>query len=128
MQQEKQIKKRHVFVTIWLIFILIINAIVFIMNIFPSDLFIKSLHSPSKIILFLYSLLAFLNIIFVIMLLKWKKWAFWGFIATTLIGFFINLSLGHKIFSLIIGLLGIPILYKVLQIKKNNISTWNNLK
>jgi hypothetical protein len=56
------------------------------------------------------------NVIFAVALLRWRKWGFYGFLVTTLIALANNLMIGLGIGISIIGLLGIVILYAVLQI------------
>ena len=128
MKGNNHLKERHRFVSSWLIFIIVANSVTILMNIFAKDFIAKSLHHPSELIMILYTLVAIINIICVTMILKWKKWAFLGFIITGLIGASLNLYVGSSVFTSFIGLLGIPILYGILQIKKDNISAWDNLE
>ena len=76
----------------------------------------------------LLAVLAALNVVFAVLLLTWKKIGFWGFILTSLAAVAINLSLGLGIAQSLIGLLGIVILWAVLQIKQNDVSAWKNLE
>jgi hypothetical protein len=69
-----------------------------------------------------------MNVVFSVMLFLWKKWGFWGFIITSIGAFAINLSIGLGVGQSIAGLVGIAVLYGVLQIKKDNISAWANLE
>jgi len=74
------------------------------------------------------AMLAIVNLVASIMLFQWKKWAFWAFAGTSLIALVINLSLGLGIGSSLLGLLGIIILYAILQIKKGGVTAWENLE
>ena len=125
---KNDLKERHGCVSAWLILIITVNSITILMNIFAPNLIAKSLHNPSQLIMILYSIVAVINILCAAMILKWKKWAFFGFIITGLIGAGLNLYVGSGIFVSFIGLVGIPILYGILQIKKDNITAWNNLE
>ena len=69
---------------------------------------------------------AILNLVFAIALLRWKKWGFWGFVATAMVLFFVNLSLGFALGPALVGLLGVAILYGVLHIGKER-QGWSQL-
>lgn len=69
-----------------------------------------------------------LNLVLAIMLFQWKKWAFWAFAGTSLIALAINLSLGLGVGTSLFGLVGIAILYGILQIKKDGVTAWENLE
>jgi len=76
----------------------------------------------------LLGILSVVNAIFAVMLLQWKKIAFWGFIGTSIIVLIINLSIGLGIGQSLFGLVGIAVLYGILQIKKDNVTAWKNLE
>lgn len=81
----------------------------------------------SSMTLILLALLSIGNVICSVLLFQWHKIGFWGFLATSLIALGVNLSIDVGIIQSLLGLLGIIILYAVLQIQKNNIPAWNNL-
>jgi hypothetical protein len=56
------------------------------------------------------------NVVFAVALFQWKKWGFYGFAATTVLALFINLKIGLQAGRVLFGLIGIVILYAVLQI------------
>ena len=122
-------KQRHGCVTAWLILMIIANAFAAVSYLFMGNAISESLpvSIPSSVILLL-GLVSIVNLIFAIMLFKWKKWAFWGFAATSIVALIINLSLGMGIGRSLLGLLGIVILYAVLQIQKNGVKDWDNLE
>jgi hypothetical protein len=62
---------------------------------------------------------AIFNVVCVIALLKWKKWGFWGCVASSIIALCLNLYMGLGPLSFL-GLIGIAVLYGVLQIGKEN--------
>lgn len=68
-----------------------------------------------------------LNFACAIALFKWKRWGFWGFVVTAAIAFGINLSIGLGIGSALGGLVGVAILYGVLQLGKEK-SGWSQLE
>jgi hypothetical protein len=61
-------------------------------------------------------ILGIFNIACAIALWNWKKWGFYGFIASSVASFIINVASGQNIISSLVGLLGIAILYGILNI------------
>jgi len=124
-------KQRHGCVTAWLIFIIIassIAALAYVAIIVNGDLMeAQGVSFPNELLLPLI-LIALLNVIFAIMLMRWKKWAFWGFAVTALITLVINIAIGISISNSVLGLLGVVLLYGILQIKQDGISTWEHLE
>jgi len=62
------------------------------------------------------SLGAVLNFICAIALFKWKKWGFFGFVASALLALGVNMAIGLGIGQSLFGLVGVAVLYGVLQI------------
>lgn len=109
-------KKRHGCLTAWLILLMIANpvsALIYILG-GNSYSYLPGWYVPLVIILSL------LNLTSAIALFKWKKWGFWTISAVTVIMFFINLSIGLGFASSVSGLVGIAILYGVLNIGNEN--------
>lgn len=73
------------------------------------------------------TLLGFVNIICAVALFKWRKWGFWGFCLSSFITVFVHIRAGLPISQAVSGLVGIGILYGVLQIGKHN-KGWPQLK
>jgi len=121
-------KQRHGCVTAWLIFMIIVNSLIAITYLFASNFILNTLPNVSKTIIVLLGTFSVVNVIFSVMLLQWKKIAFWGFIGTSIVALVINLSIGMGIGQSLFGLVGIGVLYGILQIKKNNVTTWKNLE
>jgi len=120
-------KQRHGCVTAWLIFVIIANSFSVTFSLFGSEMIAKALPGVALTPLIISSgIIGIVNIIFSVLLFQWKKIAFWGFIITSIGASIINFSLGFGIQSLF-GLVGIAILYAVLQIKKDDVSAWENL-
>ena len=67
-----------------------------------------------------------MNLVFAIALLRWKEWGFWGFVATSVVIFFVNLSFGFSLGRALLGLLGVANLYGVLHIGKER-QGWSQL-
>ncbi len=124
-----EIKDRHGCVTTWLVLMIIVNSMTAILYFFANDLITQNLQGDvSNTMIILLGLLGVGNVIFAAMLLKWRKIGFWGFLITSIGTLFINIIIGLGIGQSLFGLIGIGVLYGVLQIKKNNISAWENLE
>jgi hypothetical protein len=122
-------KQRHGFVTTWLILLIIINSIVALVYLFLGDTIAQNLQGEiSNPILLFLALLCTANVIFAVLLLKWKKIGFFGYIISGAVALIVNLNIGIGIAQSIRGLIGIAVLYGILQIKKDNISAWENLE
>ena len=122
-------KQRHGCVTAWLIFMIVINSLTAIVYLFAGDMISKNLPDGiSTTMLILLAIVCICNVVFSIFLFQWKKWAFWGFAVTSVVTFIINLSIGTGIGQSVLGLIGIAVLYGVLNIKKDNIAAWDNLE
>jgi len=121
-------KQRHGCVTAWLILIIIGSSLSALIYLFAEDMVAQSFpNGISSSMLILLALLGVGNVIFAILLFKWKKIGFWGIVLTNLIGVFVNLNVGLSIGQSLVGLLGLGILFGVLQIKKEDVSAWGNL-
>ena len=121
-------KQRHGCVTAWLIIMIIANAGTALMYLFASDTIARAL--PGNVSDSMFYLLAFIgvmNVVFAVMLFQWKRWGFYGFIGTALAGFIINMNLGLPIVQCLLGLVGIGVLFGILQIRKNDVSAWDQM-
>jgi hypothetical protein len=122
-------KQRHGCATAWLVLMIIANSLTAILSLFASDMVTKNLPgNVSTSMIILLGVIGIGNIIFSVLLFQWKKIGFWGFIITSIGALIINLSIGLSIGQSLFGLVGIAILYGVLQIKKENVTTWENLE
>jgi hypothetical protein len=124
-----QTKQRHGCLTAWLIMMMIGNASAALLYLLSEP---KQLpNSPIELnstTMILLSLLSLFNLCFAFGLWYWKKWAFYGFALTASLMFFTNLNMGIDIASASLGMIGIVLLYLVLQIKSNEKSGWENLE
>ena len=64
--------------------------------------------------------LAAVNVACAVAIFLWKKWGFYGFAATSAVAFVVNLALGINFVQALFGLIGLAILYGVLQIGSAN--------
>ncbi len=72
-------------------------------------------------------LCAVANIVFALALLRFMKWGFYGFVVTSVVALVVNMSMGLGLFRSLLGLVGIAILYGVLNIGQTN-KAWPRLK
>ena len=129
LEKKEPVRKRHGFVTFWLIYILmnglstLLAYTVFrveiqeILNIEISDEFASYLMG-----------LGVLNAVSAILLLKWKKIGFHGLVVSNIVNMYVSGLMGSGIEATLFGLMQIGILYLVLQMKKNEKSAWEWLK
>ena len=133
-EKPEPIRKRHGFVTFWLIYILlngISNILAF--TIFRSEMeevYKKIFNDQVQFVVsdeIAYYLigLGVLNTISSILLLKWKKIGFHGLIISNIVNMYVSGLMGSGIEATFLGVMQIGILYMVLQIKKNEKSTWD---
>ena len=108
---------------------IIANSAVALIYLFAGDFIAKYSPNPmSTGTLILLAVLGIANVLFAVLLLKWKKLGFWGFVLTAVASLIINISIGLSVGQSLIGLIGIGVLYGILQIKQDNVSTWENLE
>jgi uncharacterized membrane protein len=122
-------KERHGCVTAWLVLMIVLNSLTSLLYLLAGDIIVDNMPGEiSQSMLTTTAVFGILNVLFSVMLLKWKKLGFWGFLITSLCVFVINLNAGFGIGQSILGLVGIAILYGVLQIKSDDKSAWSNLE
>jgi len=112
--RESQIseqRRRHGCLTAYLVFAIIVNAGVALYYVFEG--------LAAFPIGAIFVVLLIFNIIWLIALFKWKKWGFWGAVVCVIVGVCLNLYLGLGPVSFS-GLVGLAVLYGVLQIGKEN--------
>jgi len=127
--QVNDVKQRHGCVSAWLIFIIVVNSLsVFIYLLAHTELLEDMLGGLSPTMIMLLVLLSVLNVVYAAMLLNWKKLGFWGIAFNSIVALVLNLSLGLGFVQSFLGLLGILVLYGILQIKQGNVSAWSNLE
>lgn len=125
--EDEAQKRRHGCVTTWLYFMIVSNVAAILKNLFNLDKMMEIYQTSSAPFVALITL-ALANIAFAILLLKWKKIGFWGFLVTSIMAAIFNVALGMSVVLSAIGLSGVIILYALLQIKQNNISSWRQME
>lgn len=125
-----QHKERHGCVTAWLIMMIVLNSITSLGYILAGDVVVE--NAPGTMnegVILILGIFGLANVFFAVMLLRWKKLGFWGFGITALAVFVINVSFGLGVVPSLLGLLGIVILFAILQISpKGGQSAWKNLE
>ena len=122
-------KQRHGCVTAWLVLMIIANSMTAILYLFAGDMVSQNFPGGiSDSMILVLGILGVGNIIFSILLFKWKKLGFWGFLLTSIAALAINLNIGLGIGQSLFGLVGLAVLYGVLQIKENNVKAWDLLE
>lgn len=111
-------KERHGFITFWLWFMIIVNLAAGIANFAMSD---GQAHG------IVIGCLGLVNMASAVCLLNWKKIGFWIFVGVATCSCILNIYL--ESFSGAIGaVMGVCILFGILQLKKNNQSCWSLLE
>jgi hypothetical protein len=109
-------KTRHGCLTAWLILMILANSLTAITTPLLASAIRQNIPGFPGWVVWPISLLALLNVVFAVALFNWKKWGFIGFCATSILALALNLYAGIGVGQSLLGLLGIVILYAVLQI------------
>lgn len=126
---DNSLKQRHGCVTAWLALMIVANAITSLIYFFASEIVLQKFQGKgSKEVLFVLGFFGIINVVAALLLMRWKKIGFWIFSISSAVILVINLLIGLGTGRVIFGLIGIIILYGILQIKNNGISAWDNLK
>jgi hypothetical protein len=123
-------KKRNGLVTAWLLLVILSNTYTGIKYLLFTDTVMAQLDlSTLKGIIIAQGLLSLAMGFFALMVFEWKKWGFWGMIGTTITTVALSMVMGMgTILPIIVGVGIIGILYGMLQIKKDGVTTWDNLE
>lgn len=122
-------KQRHGCLTAWLIYLIIAYSFGTIIFFFKTDEISKiTLYKTSENLNMIYGSLAILGVVFSVMLLKWVKLGFWGILFISISILIMRIINDLKITSSIYVFLCLLVLFGLLQLKKGNISGWNNLE
>jgi len=120
-------KHRHGCVTAYLIFMIVANAATALVTLTTSDSIRSNLADmPSWGIPVLVAA-SVCNVVFAVLLFRWKKVGFYGLAASSVIALVVNAAAGLDPTQLIGGLVGVGILFGVLQIGSPN-SAWSQLE
>lgn len=109
-------RQRHGCLTTWLVVMLVMNSFAALVYFLAGGFLLETLPGAPSWSMPVLGTLSVLNLVCAVALLRWKKWGFWGFCLTSFAAFAINLSIGTGIGPSLMGLLGLVLLYGVLQI------------
>ena len=124
-----QKKQRHGCLTAWLIYLVLAYSFSTIFYFFKTDEFSKiAQYNISENMILIRGSVAIFGVIFSIMLLKWVKLGFWGILIISILLFIVQILNSDRIMPPFFILLCLVILYVLLQLKKGNVSGWNNLE
>ena len=110
--------QRHGCLTATLVFMFIANSAVTLLYTIGSDQVKRGLPDDAEWAIPVLAIMGVFNLVCAVALWKWKKWGFYGFAASAFIALIINLSIGLSPANAFMGLLGIPLLYWVLNMGK----------
>jgi len=113
-------KQRHGCLTAWLVLVVAVNSLVALIYLFGSSAVASTLPASRTWLIPVLAVLSVANVVFAIALFMWKRWGFYGFVATSAVAFVINLVIGLNVLQALFGLVGVAILYGVLQIGHEN--------
>jgi hypothetical protein len=101
---------------VWLVLMILANAATAVATPLMAPQIARATPGFPIWVAYVIPVLAIANVIFAIGLFKWKMWGFYGFLVTSLITLCLNLYAGVNPLQAVLGLIGIAVLYGVLQI------------
>lgn len=116
----RTMKSRHGCLTAWLILMVVANAGVSIIYFFTSSSLRATLPNAPGWLFPVLGVVALVNVGATVALFMWKKIGFWIFCGSALLAVVLNLIGGLGIAASLGGLIGVAILYGVLQIGDTN--------
>lgn len=120
-------RQRHGCLTTWLVLMIVANSLTALLYTFGSAAILQNLPDAPAWALPVLGVACVINVVFAVALLQWKKWGFFGFTAMAIVTLFINLAIGLEVAQALPGLLGIAVLYWVLQMGQEN-KGWTQLE
>lgn len=121
-------RKRHLFLTIWLSLIIILNFCSVLFYLIKPHSFFEFYPTAPHWLPYVLALMGCINIICAIALFNWKKWGFWGICLVAIINIIIDISFRLSTVPVVIisAAIFLLILYLALQLGKEN-KAWNQL-
>ena len=120
-EEETPVAERHGCVTTWLWFVIVVNTVasflLLVFGIFDQESF--------EFVDIIYGLFGIVTVIGAFMILKWLKIGFYMIVISNVLA---NIIAFAATGDRPTGLLGLFVLWAVLQIKKNGVSCWKALK
>ena len=125
---EASAKSRHGCLTAFLIFMMVVNAATAAFYLFAGDQVRQAIPNAPPWMIYALVVISLFNLACAVALFTWKKWGFWGFAASSVVSLGLNLMLGLGVAQSLLGLLGIAILFGVLQIGDGRTKGWPQLE
>lgn len=116
------IHERNGFITFWLWVLIVGNVLMAIISFFPKTMWGKNYPDDSVIPSIVSGLFCIINVTGAFMLLSWKKRGFYLIALSAVIGGVFSFI---TVKSLPVGLVGLAILWSILNIKRNGIPYWD---
>lgn len=124
--QPSSQKRRDGCLTAYLVFMIVANSATALLYLGGSEAIKRNSPNIPGWTFPVMVVMGSFNLVCAIALFKWKKWGFWGFVASAVVSFCINLYIGVGVGFALFGLLGVAILYGVLQLGKEK-KAWPQL-
>ena len=125
---EPQQANRHGCLTAWLILMIVANAATAVSTPLMYDAIKRTAPNASPATVAVITIAGVANILFAIALFRWKKWGFFGFVASSIVALATHVFIGLGIAQSLFGLVGIVILYWVLNMGEGNSRAWTRLQ
>ncbi len=124
---------RHGCLAAYLVIIIVLNALVALLYLLTSDAITDTLEDAGSEVaswtIPALGILAILNVVFAIAIWRWQRWGFWGLVASAVVAFAVNLSIGVSLPQALLGLVGLAVLAGVLQMGgPSNRTGWAQLR
>jgi len=113
-------KQRHGCLTAWLVLMIVANSAAGLLYLSGNAAIKHTLPGAPSWAFPVMGLLGLFNLVCAVALLKWRKWGFWGIVASSIGALLVNMSMGVGIGMSVAGMVGIALLYGVLQIGGEN--------
>src|SRR5690348_10145000 len=97
-------KQRHGCLTAWLLFVIVLNAVAAVLNVFDSGL-ASTIPGSAGWAVPVRAALAIVNVTCAVALLLWRRWGFYGLVVTTIVGLVVNVALGVNAALVLFGLI-----------------------
>ncbi len=121
-------KQRHGCLTTWLFLMVAVNSVLALIYALTAEQSRHGLpHLGTARTRPILAGICAANVFFSIGLFRWKRWGFFGLVASSLLTFVFNLAIHLSVGRAVFGLLGLIVLYGVLQIGDRN-KGWTQLE
>lgn len=127
---------RHGCLTAWLIFLMVVNGLFAVSFLFAGKSILHqaapTAGTAASAAVYAPGILSAINVGLAVAVFQYKKWGFWGFIGVAVSAFAVNLLLGAgpiaASLGLVGGIVGVAILYALLNIGDDSTRAWPRLK